>query len=167
MSPRNFPTRSSRHRCFSPLRSISCSKLARLIAWVIVIVIPLQGFAAAIERVWMPEHLHAVVQVSHARATTRPYQHQHTAGVPRLETDHKSLHQGSLSHHHDHDESVVLIDVPDDDSRPGAAKSLLDGFDLNSRKLLIFPLAIAAKCAVDRADRYSSIAGDMPERPPR
>ena len=75
-----------------------------LLAWLLIAIIPIQGLAASLERVWHPAHMHVTASVQHPLPNAHHHHHAHHAAQAHAPSRHAGGHA-----HPPADASVVYL----------------------------------------------------------
>jgi len=173
------------------------TRCALVLSWLMVFVLPVQGFAAVVQGVWMPAHRHSQslnpqssaaslvaqrdAQTSHDqrdamrvarhifRTDAAPPSPQVLIKFPLQDQAHSELHDVRLPHHHGVERVDVSItgSVDDQISITEAVKHLFDGFDLASGVLPLAALPGHARPPLAGELTYLPPQPVTAERPPK
>lgn len=160
---------------------------ARLLVWLLLLCLPWQGAALAIERAGGPAHVHVkagaeivdqglhVLRGQAARllgwiaAERRPMLVHASARVHAHELAHEHAHRhaGGVGHHHHDAYEPGVLPVADDDSDGTAQRVAIDVPALAVVDIEAGPIAMASPSPDAAAVRFRSCSSEPLERPPR
>ncbi len=161
----------------SGARPSACQQIA---AWLVLLILPLQGFAGAIARVHLPTHTHRIEasagldvgHLQHAQADRHPGHFLLPLVRLSVHADHSTeghahSHAAAERHHHELAEPGLVLLDDGEDGTSTTAHSLIDLFDLRAPLRVEF-LRLSPGAPIPELNLFcASLRMPVAERPPR